>query len=959
MSFFKSNFRKKIIVVSSVGVSSIAVASVAGTLITYRDKIWPNKQSSGVDVPSTDDSTNPPSSGDTNKPNNPGTGDSGSNTGGNSGEDTSTDQDENRTGTMASSVVNQIKGITLEFKDTKANDYNVKQNYLEYASNGDFSKYSTTWDSLEKDLYLYINNLWTENNKNVDFQSVTITNNNSSTTNFVLGKTKVSFVIEIKIHAFKATIFKVKDDSYSLAKNDTKTLKIIAKDQVLTPTVNFSSNTYYLAWTIPTVTLNFDSRFYNSVTLSPCSSYSYAFQYTYDDLTNKQNYVQFYKANQSKALNMDTNKVKTQIQSYYEQQYSQDLDFIDYGISIVNVIRTNPTIKTLLENATPYVAKIAVELGILPSFLEPIISEGFKTNESFLKVFADNKDSVIQYVKENLPDVAKVAIPLINEIKPGMEESQIIDIIGLLKYFNLDDSITNIIAQDFLGSTNNPKSLYNIIIDNINAILNLILGSSSDNSIATGLSNLISLFTSVDSNNQLTPIFTVLFKDENNKKVFLESLSKIFNLSSLTNILDILVTNNKYITVDNIQSILNTIYNFAHSVFERKDDYSDFKTGYKNLTFTTEYVSNPKIDKTKQTINFSYKITFNIDKKITLDLTPIKKIFNGETIWKLINSFYNLSGIGWAVNKNWLYQGVMGFIPDNLSVGGTSSSKTETTYSANDSKLYVDAIKSGTNYNLGFKFDYTTNISFQDQTLISSITNNYKTGSNWKQIAPVIAWVDYYYSNFWRGILKNIIARDYTFTFRADVKYSNDVVATMENYDPNLYISGFTMSNNSTQLSSDNVYNKLSDYKEDQLFKTRDETSYNIKWSNTSNNSELLKSLTPIIPQDVTSYIASNDYTINTNNNYLSGTNLAVSQYSDAIFNFSVPINMVVKYIIRKTNVDIKLNVFAMRFQMYLPFMYYNTSTGKMTDSVSNYYSHFSAQVGVTSSWFWQASYYK
>lgn len=957
MAFYKSNFRKKVITVSSVGVTGIGIATTAGILISYKDQIWSNEQSDQVDVPK-DENVLPPSS--NTGPSVPGT------NGGNLNDDVVEEKQEEeveRVGTMSAAVLSEIRGIVLEFKDAEANNLKnsnnqkMRQSYSEFETNGDFSNYQANWDALQKDLYLYVNDIWTANGKNVDFTSVNIKNNNLSS-NFQLGKSTISFEIEISIEAFKLAIFQIGNNSYKLSEGK-HTLTIKAENQALTPDINFSSNTYYLGWKLPNVSVQMNNEKAFDTEFSPSSSYSYAFQYVFTDLVNKQNYVEFYKANQQKILDLDVAQAKTKIQDYYLQQYSNDLDFIDYGIKILDSIRSNPDVKSLLAKVVPYVTKMAVQLDILPSFLEPILSKGFATDESLLKVFSENKDDVYIYLEDNLWDLSEILIPLINEIKPGISTDKLNDIKGLLMYLNVDNSIIDIIINDFLGGNGTePKSIYNIVVDNIDTILNLAMGSSAESSVVTGLSNLIKQFTTVGPNKQLTKVFNVIFENKTTKKNFIESLGKMFNLSAVTNILDIMFTNNDLINVTNIQNILHSIYDFTNGIFERKANYEDFRTGYKNLTFTTWFTKVPSVDKSKQTIDFEYRISFNINKKVTLNLKPIKNLFDGNKVWDLINSFYDLSGIGWAVNKDWLYQGVTGFIPNSISVGGTYASMTQTTYTANNSSVYVDGIRSGTDYKLGFKFNYTTTVAFKDQTLVSSITNDYKRGSDWYQIAPIIAWGDYYYSDFWRGILKNIITRDYTFSFRANVQYSDDTVATTETYDPNLYITGFTIASKNTKLTDKQVYDKVKTYKESELYKSRDER-YDIKWSNTDNYSEVLKSLTPTVPKALTDYIAASNYSTTQNDEYIKGTNFAITSHSDVLFNFSLPINIVVKYLVGKTNVNIKLDVFAMRFQMFLPFMFYDTQTNKMIDSVSDSYSSFNMEAGTTMSWFWEAAFWQ
>ena len=951
----KINFKKKVIAVTGLGVAGVTAATAASVLTAYKDQI-DNKQSTDVDVPVNDDTGLDVDPGnqivtpvetpkqDIVEP--------------------EVDWNEYRDGTIPSSVISRISEINLNFQQAHANDYGLEQNYNEFNQNGDFTKYTASAEKIKTDLYLFADSLWVENGKSFDILSFSINNFSFVANNkneIILGSSRVSFDLDFEISAFKDTQITIFNKTFDLPKGTDTNLNISVNWQVVKPVINELTNEFYLGWEVDNANVKLGDLTFSGVLSPTKNSYSYAFQYIFDDLTDKQNYVELYKKYQPSVLNMDQETLKNRISNYYDQQFSDSLDYIDMGIKVLDILRKNPDIKTFLSGSMPYVAKIITKLNILPSFLDPLLSEGFANqNLPFVSVFQKNKQAVINYINQNMPDLASLASPIIEGIGPNMNYDQINELKSLLLYFGLDESIIEIFVNDFLGQNGKPKPLYDLLVDNISKILPLII-TDANNEVVSGIMGIVNLFIKPDSKNNLTPIFSVIFDGKTNKQTFLSAIGKVLNLTAVSNILDIVFVNNQYMNLQSIQGILNSIYNFASEFFARKENYTDFKTGYKNLDFVSYFQRDPVINKQNQTISFRYLNYFIMKKEISLDLLPIKGMISGNQVWELINSFQDLSGYAWAINKEWLYQGVMSFIPNSISVGGTKLSITSVYNEAANAPLYFDPIKNGTDYNLGFKFDYKTTVNFSDQNLVSSLTNPFNSNFNWKQIGPVLVWGDYYYSDFWRSILSNVIARDYEFTSRAHIQYSSQVVGNVLTYDPNLYTTGFTITptEKEKKITGKEVYDQISAMGEDKTHKvTASGYLYNMKWSNTDTYSEILQGITPIIPEEVNQNILNTNYSVTQNQNYLQGTNLTYKAHSDALFNFSLPPHIVIKYIVGKTDVNAKFDVFAMNFQLYLPFMYYDTVSHKMVDTYSDAFSQINNKVDSVGSWFWQSEFY-
>ena len=973
----KFSFKKKVIAITGIGVAGITVASAASVLTAYKDDIS-KVQSSEVNTPTEDENNTTADSNPINEIVPPTTNNS-DNT-----DDVKEEEDwsQYRDGTMAASVVSRISQINLDFKTAKANTYGLEQNYNEFTENGDFSKYSTSVEDFKTDLYLFIDSFWTQNERNFDILSFSIDNflvSGKSVNQIVLDSTVVSFEINVEISAFKDTELVLFDKVFELTKGETSNLKITVDNQVVMPVINELTSEFYLGWEINSANFEFKDESTTKILSPTKNSYSYAFQYIFDDLTDKKNYVELYKTFQSKILDMNIATAKEKIANYYDNQFNETLDYVDIGINIIGVLKQNPNIETLLSKLMPYVAKIATKLNVFPAFIEPLLAQGFANNQTtFVSVFEKNKTAVIEYIGQYMPDLVDLATPVIEAIGPNMNAEQISELKSLLVYFGLDEKVIDILANDFLGENGKPKSLYNILFDNIETIVSLIMGQNNDGAVE-GIMGIVELFTRRTlTYNLLRPVLSVIFDGNTNKQNFMYAIGKLVNLTAVWNIIEIMFINNDPLGIDNVQGILNSIYNFASEVFARKENFTDYKNGYKNLEFKDNFERVPTIDKADQTIDFKYVKQMLIKKKVTLDLTPIKRMFDAGSVWNLINSFQDISGYGWAINKEWLRDGVIGYIPDSISVGGSAVSMSEIAYEAEKSLLFFDPIQSNSDYTLGFKFDYKTRITFKDQTLVSSLTNIYTSYFDWKQIGPILVWGDYYYSDFWRSILANVITRDYVITNRAHVEYSSEVVANTLTYDPNLYTTGFTVSkvDESKKIKAEALYKEMSTWHESFNFdRVNTGDLYNVRYSDTGNNYEKIIARTPIIPdffnQKITlnNYSISNNFSVIRNHNYLSNpkllpdylsnTNLLVTAHSDALFNFSLPIHIVIKYIVGKTDVNANINIFAMNHQLYLPFMYYDLDSKKMVDSYSEGLSYINSKVDSAASWFWQGEFYK
>ena len=971
-------FKVNAVALSAVGISSVVLASVSSTMpltINSNSSIKNNgnsnignSNSSNIDNEANSNSnSNVDNSGSLSNNTNNNSTDNNTSTDNNSNNNDKTPivvpEPEDRNGTLAASVSTELSKISLDFKQVDANKYGLEENYLDFSNNNDFSNFSQDWSKFSTDLYLYVNSLWTSNSKNFDVKSVNVSNFSSSSSDnkIILNKTQISFKLGIEIYAFKDSNINILGHTIKLKFGKTYNFEISAMNQKVLGTINRSSSDFYLGWKINGVNLKIDSNLIvsNSEFIPTKNSYSSAFQYTFNNLTGQDNYLELYKKNQPIILNMDSSKVKEQIKEKYDKEFSDKLDLIDYGIDMLQYIKNNPTVTNLFKSISTPLCNILVKLNILPSFLSPIILEALNSSNSVLSILVNNKNKILSFIETDFPEYYELAKPILSAISTNMTEDQVKSFDSLLSYVGINSTIIEIINKNFFGLNGTQMSLTDFVFKNISPIISAVSESNPNNSTLSAISTIIKMFFDDQSNAQKN-VLDLIVKDANTKKSFFNALGQLVNLTSVSNILDILVTNNNSLNSSNIKTVLETIYEFVAPIFSRRTNYENFWNGYDNLTFTYKYVTLPSINKTNGTINFSYQINFHINSIVKLNLKPFKNLLDAGTVWKLINSFQNLSSYAGVINKNWLYSAAISFIPDYISVGGSELSDTTITYSSNNSKLYFSPIRSSGNYYLGYKFQYNTRISYQDQTLITSITSQYNKSFNWRQLGPVLVWGDFYYSNFWRSIISNIITRDYVFTDVMNIQYSNDKVADTTTYNPNLYTSGFEITPTTNKVDVSSIYKSLSNQDQSKLY---DMTSYgskfNVKWSNSSSYYEILSGFTPKLPQNYQDDIFKSSFSIKQNQSSLDKTNLAYSYSTDVLFNFSLPVKIVVKYIVGSITVNVNVNLLMFDFKLFLPFKYYDTTTKKLVDSYSTMYSYFDATVNQSQSWFWQSSFYQ
>lgn len=907
--------------------------------------------------------------------------------------------DSTKKGTIPSSLANLNSNIITNFTYISSNEYGVTQNYQDFSDNYSLKSYTGSSSGIKKDINYFGYLIWNQNAKSFTISDINLNNYEindlDSSSNVVFGQTKISFDLNITIVGIQNTTINILDKSYNIVDGKTYTLNISVKNQTIESCVNSLIDEFLVGWKVKTANISFDNETYTSEFVPSSHSFSFSFPYKVKNLTSKKNYLQLYSQYESNVLDISKNDLKKQIEEKFNTEYQQSMDYIENGIGVIGVLASNPTVKDLIYQSIPYITKILVSSNILPSYLSPLINDALgDSSKSFLEVIQENKSVILRFLEENLGSVSSVAETYLDLFKPNISSSssEYKSIKSFFTTLGLSDDVQDVIFKDVIGvDGSTPLSLIDFIYNNLDLILSLIdpsynskddsnENSSSDSTtsddttsdntttnttqsaIITILKLLLSKNTETDQYNKF---FDVLSGSE--KTEFYNAIVQLFGQTNtqITSILSLITESNENFTTKNIITFISSLYTFAKDMFERNDNYSSFKdkNAYKNITFYTKFEKEPTIDKSSKTISFSYKIYYTLNKKI--DFSPViaafKNLLSVNTVSSLIKEFTstdldsilgNIPVVG-EFAKARVIKALLQYIPDKIWLGADSgdsfykNNQTTVTYFAENSNLWFYPIKNGINYKLGYKFQYNQNIKMDDPSFVQSITSNYNSKTNAVSLMNInvsnSSWsfgtdisVDFYFFDFWKQVLQNVILRDYDFS-EIFTSYAVDDtnIATINDYSSNLYITGFALKNTISTIDTKTFIN---DFAVDNSNTTQVISDFMTPgalyaWKDGTSNS--IYGLKPKLSSSLESSLTSQMYSLVDETNFKKmseNTNLTIGTSINPILNFNLPVK--VKQTSYGVDVDIKVRMTIVNFSAYSPVMFYDTTSNSLIDNL-------------------------
>ncbi len=776
------------------------------------------------------------------------------------------------TGTVPASLNNLNDSAPTDFSYSYANNYNLLQNYKEFRANNDINKYEGNQSEIVKDVSYFAYLLWRQNAKSFTIENVEVNNfeiKDANNLNIILGKSKISFDLKISIKGIQVSQLKIFDKVFELLPGKKYSLEISVKDQVFESTVNTSVDEFFIGWKVNNSTIKFGNESFDSEFSPTNGSFSFAFPYKIKGLTSKQNYLDIYSKYQPEILNISQQNLINDISEKFNEDFQTYMEYVENGMGILNILRNNPTVKDLILNSIPYIAKIMVSAKVIPEILSPLIIAAFEPgNEAkpFIEIVQEYKGSVVEYLNSVFGPVSVVAETYLNLFKPNMvsDSNDFKSLETGLKSFGISSDIMNLIYNDIIGlDGKTPKKLIDIIYDNVDIFLKIIEqdyeaqsknDNNSDSTTSTSSSgntsstitetttsendstqavlNIIKLiFSKNTETDQYNKFFDILSGDE--KTEFYNSLAALAagTNSQIGNILNLITTSNEKFTTENVISFVDALYNFLKNLFERNDNYEHFylPNAYKNVSFTTGFTTLPTVDKSNQTISFNYQIKMTINKKV--DASPIiaafKNLLSVDSISSLINLFTGtdlkkivgeIPVIGKFAEER-IISAILQIIPTNFWLGANPGEKyyksnaITFTYSADNSSFWLKPVRILNDYKLGYQFAYNTNLKIDDPSFTNSITSNY----SYKNNSISLANINLPFGSDW-NLSTDISVDFYYYNFwysliqnvvLRDYDFSNLFVSKSINYDTIATISTYNPDLYVTDLTIEDTFKNI------------------------------------------------------------------------------------------------------------------------------------------------------
>lgn len=857
----------------------------------------------------------------------------------------------NTNGTSKDSVVsNDIResAIIDQSSITTESNKTYVQNISDFLENNDFSSYQGDISGISSDVNLLFFRLSKNYSNLIINQANTILEiDNSKTTNVLKFGDTISFRTTIVIRSLISQTISIGNQDIFLKQDEEYNFKFIVNNQTIKPSINKYLDGMYLGWKIDSVNLFVNEKEYlleNFSFLNNFFSHTFKYKfdfliegYTYFDLENKYEQQTYQVASNNDLDNLISQKMDSDITSYFR--------YGGYGNEILNVLQNDLPIDTLLKKISNILIRILYDENFISLNMQKFLKEALYgsvdsddtiSDKPFINVFNDNRTAIDELLKEFVGSIFQIVSPILDNFKPNLtvESNEYKTILSYIS--GLPQEVQTLITGDFLGVTSTAKSLWNIIFDNYELIFKLL---PSNNTI-TGIQTLLSIVLSKKSDgSKYNSLYDSIFASTETKQNFINVIKNLVTFSpEIDNILKIIIIDNDSLNKQNLMSAISALYNFTNTIFEENQTYTDITNKYKNLTITKTIVKSPSINKTNKTLTFEYKYNVSLKTEAVLDVSKIKDLISDSAFFELVKYIASLNNIDInslaSLAKTSLKKYVLNFIPDKIYFGkndsnGVSSPNNLTfTFSANGAKTWFEPVKDGTNYYGGLGFSYNMNIFYDDPVMFNTITNNYNIGKNTNKLLIVNA--DFYYSDFWRALLENVLGRDYDVVFKATLK-TNQLVANTSSYnDSQIYQNRSFVNNvNSKDIASfisETLTKDASNYVEVDSNIMHNRT---YQWSD-DQTTEKFTGKKPYIDESNFKTISNKLFTFNNLENYY---NLSIN----TLFNTDIPLRIFIgkSFVITSDiNINIKISLTLTNVNLYFPFKVLDTTSNKLTNSV-------------------------
>lgn len=879
-------------------------------------------------------------------------------------------------------IVDSINFKNDVLKTPSANSKNLKSTVSEFLKNAEYFKMMGSKEKLDKDILKYFYELSSKypNLKiyNLSMSSVDVDTDNPqkyiwylNSNDVMLNDSLLTFSVQVTLKsAYKQTIT-LGQKTVTLERNKKYNFKIEADRQMIdSKIVTLNNNEHYLSWDIKKVTFQLDDVSWDENNFAFSNNYpSHAFYYSIKNLIEGESYFDLKKKHEASVWN-DSAALTQKVQSKLNNQINLYSSYFDLATDILGALKQDISVIRMFKLISPSVVDLLVNLGIIPSSLKPFLVQSLYGNSSngefsdvlFIRAVYSNKNEIAEFISSlfGIGD-KELILNILTFFENGLTKEVFDESFKpLLQQLQVPDNIINIIAGDILGINGYgyAKPLVKIIVDNYMLILKLVEGFVNTDVIQfDGIVALLDILFARKDASQAVTIYEAILLNSTTKKNFIDALKKLVSINSQTEkILQILVVDNTLINQQNIQNVITTLFNFLNGYFERNTSYTDITNKYKNLVVKKKVNQEVNVSKYSKWVEFDYQYTFSLRKTINLDLSVLKKLISDDSAKELLNMLVSQYNVDQKyINMALQYVGitkikeiVLNIIPSKLQFGTTWKNDLSIRFTANRSTPWFDVIKTkGSNYNSGLSFTYNTNISFNDTGFIDSLTKNYAYGmTKAYDYIFIVSWAKLYigYSEFWKGIIDNILYRDYDISNKMSVTTDN-VIADTTNYVEKQYYYGYSYTNKMSTYNTVNFVKNLFSDKSEVLHTTvkdRYDNIHKYNWSNVS-TSYYIDGQKPYLSQKNYEELKNRLFSFSQG-----FTNYQLSMIPTFNFQMTLPIS-VRSLVAGNTDVYINFRVVLLDVNLYFPFYVYDEYTKTYTNTLSRTISYFNTDVKTVS----------
>lgn len=630
-----------------------------------------------------------------------------------------------------------------------------------------------------------------------------------------------------------------------------------------------------------------------------------------------------------------------QVKAYYNALTEQEIkDSIEKGVAgsqqiykefvtaanaLVTSLGNNDNALTLIKKITPSFVKILQELNIIP--------KGEKVYNLFIDLLVENKPLIVVIANNNQifteiitsliskdPFVVNLISSLLTKFKPNMTQDEKNklkeEIHGLLGKFGANNlSFVNVLIDCLL----NDGTLFDMLKTALtnDEIINLLKGA-----IGSQFSAIIDLLVELFKNNSINKPLIELFVDNKEKIIGLIG-SLIGNNQTIKSILSLFLNSDGF-SKENLLDIFNKTL-------------KPLTEGILNKTTIDKKFNNFSYDKQNQKVTYDYSYEYVFNSEITIDLTPVKKLFpkkidlkelgiDTASIDSQVDGYQVINtdksaGYEWYIfsdNDNHKdITDILKQIPDNLTFG--NNDKISFNYSNTNQKLWLNPTKdTDGKWYFGIQLPYVLKISLNAPSMFEKIKTNFGDQT-----------LGGYGFNIWNEVgltIVNILSKVYS---TSGVLYSYDVNKILNNFDyrDDLYMKDYSFSYLNLNIDQ-NTFNSInSNFTLTSL--SKNETVGSETFFNKINDENNLNKM--LITDFENSNLNKNGYLFSYNalNSTYTGTETAKKDKVDKGVKIRIPFRVLGKVGNKKTTLDlvIFLNISNFSNNVYLPFKV-KTSSG-------------------------------